>query len=176
MRIPITQPSGRIILRHPGTSQEFMNNLGWDCFIILNRVLYNLIGLTFIQITSLKRLGVILKNHRMKLSFFFSLLVVLCSVFTGPRTFAAESENIFSRDLASLFHLQVDREPGETEKATPSNSERILPGLLPSSPHTQVPLSDRLKLFYNSQPIRGDYYEQRDKSKKCAVFGIDVSF
>ena len=118
----------------------------------------------------------ILKNQRLKLFFFLSFAVVLCFVLIEPRTAAAESENIFSGDLASVFHLRVNREPGQTEKTYPPNSERIFPRLLPSPPHAQLPLSDRLKLFYNTQPIKGDYYEQRDKYKRCAVFGIDISF
>lgn len=117
----------------------------------------------------------ILKNHRLKL-LFFSFVVVLCFVFIEPRTTAAESENDFFRDLASVLHQEANREPGQTEKTTPPNSERIFPKLLPSAPHAQLPLSDHLKLFYNIQRIKGDYYEQRNYNKKCPIFGIDIFF
>ena len=119
---------------------------------------------------------VMLKNGFFSLFFFVSFVAVISLIFIEPRIGAAESEKHFMKDLVSVLRLEVDKETGQTDKTGLSTHEKIYSKFLPSSPHVQLPLNNRLKLFYNLHSVNKDSYERRDNDKKCSIFGIDISF
>jgi len=116
---------------------------------------------------------VILKNVFFGL--FFSVAVIVLT-FIEPRIGAAESEKHFMKDLVAMLRLEVNKETGQRDKTGLSTHEKIYSKFLPSSPHMQLLLNDRLKLFYNLHIVNKDFYERHDNKKNCSIFGIDISF
>jgi hypothetical protein len=114
-----------------------------------------------------------LKNGFFSLFFFVSFVAVISLTFIEPRIGAAESEKHFMKDLVSMLRLEVDKETGQTDKTGLSTHEKIYSKFLP---HVQLPLNNRLRLFYNLYVVNKDSYERRDNDKKCSIFGIDISF
>jgi len=117
----------------------------------------------------------LLKNHILKL-FFLSVPILVCSVLICSGVCAAESGKNLVPDLASILHLEVNKQPGQTENGVLTSGQNSSPKFLPSSQHVQLPLNDSLKLFYDLQRMTKDRYDRPDYRKSCATFGIDISF
>lgn len=116
-----------------------------------------------------------MKKHLLKL-LSFEFAIVICLILIGQHTEAAASDRGFFEGLASALHLEMNKEPAQTEKAALNNTQRIYSKVLPPDTRVQLPLSDHLKLFYNMRPVSKDFYGERDYYRKGLMFGINISF